>query len=456
MPEKIIGPLAAGPAAKLIAASSDIAIVLDKQGVIRDVALAREDLAEVGHESWRGQPWEDTVTIESRPKVQQLLREAHGDDIVRSREINHPSVNGLDVPIRYSAVPLGKDGRVVAIGHDLRTLAKLQQKLVDAQRSMERDYARLRQSETRYRLLFQATGEPVLIVDATTLKVTDGNPAANAAVARTAGALIGEPLAGLFDAASRPALEAAIGAARNLGHVEGVALTLADTGRPCVAGLSLFRQENAAHLLVRLSAPGGAAAPKSRVPEIVEALPDALVVTDARQIVRQVNPAFLELAQLGAAQQAQGQPIERWLGRPGVDLGIIVSNLREHDSVRHYGTILRGELGSREEVEVTAVSVRADPPCFGFVIRPAQRSAAIGVEGLLPKTPDQLAELVGRVPLKDLVRGTTDVIERLCIEAALKLTGDNRAAAAQMLGLSRQSLYSKLRRFGHAVPDDEE
>jgi DNA-binding NtrC family response regulator len=54
------------------------------------------------------------------------------------------------------------------------------------------------------------------------------------------------------------------------------------------------------------------------------------------------------------------------------------------------------------------------------------------------------------------VRGTTDVIERLCIEAALKLTGDNRAAAAQMLGLSRQSLYSKLRRFGHAVPDDEE
>jgi DNA-binding NtrC family response regulator len=40
------------------------------------------------------------------------------------------------------------------------------------------------------------------------------------------------------------------------------------------------------------------------------------------------------------------------------------------------------------------------------------------------------------------------MIERLCIEAALELTRDNRASAAEMLGLSRQSLYSKLRRYG--------
>ena len=48
------------------------------------------------------------------------------------------------------------------------------------------------------------------------------------------------------------------------------------------------------------------------------------------------------------------------------------------------------------------------------------------------------------------MRDTTDVIERLSIEAALELTGDNRASAAEILGLSRQSLYVKLRRFGLA------
>jgi DNA-binding NtrC family response regulator len=66
----------------------------------------------------------------------------------------------------------------------------------------------------------------------------------------------------------------------------------------------------------------------------------------------------------------------------------------------------------------------------------------------LPRTVEQFTDLVGRVPLKSLVRETTDLIERLCIEAALELTRDNRASAADMLGLSRQGLYAKLRRYG--------
>jgi DNA-binding NtrC family response regulator len=50
--------------------------------------------------------------------------------------------------------------------------------------------------------------------------------------------------------------------------------------------------------------------------------------------------------------------------------------------------------------------------------------------------------------LKDIVRESTDLIERLCIEAALTYTADNRASAAEILGVSRQSLYSKLHRHG--------
>ena len=59
-----------------------------------------------------------------------------------------------------------------------------------------------------------------------------------------------------------------------------------------------------------------------------------------------------------------------------------------------------------------------------------------------------MTKLVGKVPLKDLVREATDIIERLCIEAALQLNDNNRASTADMLGLSRQSLYVKLHRYG--------
>ncbi|HBG94668.1 MAG TPA: transcriptional regulator PpsR, partial [Chromatiaceae bacterium] len=76
-------------------------------------------------------------------------------------------------------------------------------------------------------------------------------------------------------------------------------------------------------------------------------------------------------------------------------------------------------------------------------------------EGALPRSIEHLSELVGRVPLKEVVRESTDMIERLCIEAALELTGDNRASAAELLGLSRQSLYVKLRRYGLSDPAAE-
>ena len=66
----------------------------------------------------------------------------------------------------------------------------------------------------------------------------------------------------------------------------------------------------------------------------------------------------------------------------------------------------------------------------------------------MSKSVGQLAELVGRVPMKDIVGNTSGLIEKMCIEAALQLTRDNRAAAAELLGLSRQSLYVKLRRYG--------
>jgi DNA-binding NtrC family response regulator len=72
----------------------------------------------------------------------------------------------------------------------------------------------------------------------------------------------------------------------------------------------------------------------------------------------------------------------------------------------------------------------------------------------LPNPFADLSQLVGRRPIKDIVGDTVDTIERMCIEAALELTHNNRASAAEMLGLSRQSLYVKLRRFGISSDTD--
>jgi transcriptional regulator PpsR len=176
-----------------------------------------------------------------------------------------------------------------------------------------------------------------------------------------------------------------------------------------------------------------------------------VVTTEDLRIIA-ANSGFCELAQVANEAMALDADLGQWVGRPGVDLNIIVANLKEHGVVRNLSTIVRGDLGLEQEAVVTAVSaLDGKVPCFGFTIRPvSSRMAEPQVSTFLPRSVDKLRALVGRVSLKEIVRESTDLIERLCIEAALDVSGNNRAAAAQLLGLSRQSLYSKLRRHGLA------
>jgi len=464
-PASSLGDLDAESAATVIAAAADVALVVDRAGIVRDMALSAEGLAREGFQDWIGQPFVDTVTVESRPKVEELLRDAEAAQAPRWRQVNHPSPRGPDIPVRYSAVMAGSEGRIVALGRDLSAMAVLQQRLIEAQLSMEREYARLRHSETRYRLLFQVASEAVIVVDAATHRIVEANPAASRALGAPAATLAGRPLVDLFEAEGAQVLQELLSKARAGGRADGALVRLPRTGGQATAAASMFRQETGAYFLLRLTPAGGSQAPgiaapsaEARLGQLIGAFPEGFVVTRPDRRILTANRAFLDLAQVASDEHAVGEPLDRWLGRSAVDFNVLFGKLREHGSVRHFPTVLRGEYGSIEDVEISAVSVpEGEEPCIGFVVRPLARRpfAELRAPRQLPRSVEQLTELIGRVPLKDLVRETTDVIERLCIEAALELTGDNRASAAQMLGLSRQSLYVKLRRYGLADSADE-
>lgn len=461
-PKKTLGDLDAVHAAELIAATADVALILDGKGVIRDVSLGDEDLAKEGFESWVGKPWVDTVTIESRPKIEQMLRGVEENQPARWRQINHPTKNGADIPVRYTVLRVSDSGRVIAVGRDMRPVALLQQRLVDAQQSMEREYSRLRHAETRYRLLFQIASQPVVIVDANAMKIVEANPAAGELLNKSTKRLAGRAFLDLFDSDSAKAVQAHLAQVRATGRGDEVTAKMQNGKVETTVGASMFRQDASAHFLIRLApVEAGDAAPKvgSKLLRVVENLPDGFVVTDVDRRIVTANPAFLDLAELTSEDQARGEMLDRWIGRPGVDVDTLVTNMREHGSVRNFETILRGQYGANEDVEISGVSVlTGEYPCYAFTIRSAGSRTGLRPRpsGELPHSVEQLTQLVGRVTLKELVRETTDVIERLCIEAALELTGDNRASAAEMLGLSRQSLYSKLRRFGITEIDSDD
>jgi transcriptional regulator PpsR len=450
-------------AGALIATAADVSLILDAKGVILDVAFADGDLAKAAYREWLGRRWVDTVTSETRPKIDDILREASARQPTRWRQVNHPALDGPDVPVRYCAVRFGADKRVFAVGRDLRALAQLQQRLADAQQGMEREYARIRNAEKRYRLLFQLSSEPVAIVDAVSQRLVEANPAAAGLFGLEARRIPGSNFVELFEPASRQTILSFLAAARVAPRVDNVLAELAGNATKVLISGSLYRQESAAHLLVMLARaePGAGAhnAQDANLLRIVNAIPEAFVVVDSGRRILSANPAFLDLAQIGGEAQARGELIERWIGRPGVDIDVLFANLKTHGVVRHFSSIARGELGGSEDVEIAGVAAPDDgEPCFGLTIRAigwrAGRERLGGRE--LPRTVEHFTELVGRVPLKNLVRETTDLIERLCIEAALELTDDNRASAAEMLGLSRQGFYAKLRRYGLGNLDDAE
>ncbi len=443
------GWLGADGAARLAMLAGDITLVVDGKGQILDGSANSDQFPDL--DQWIGSDWLEIVTVESRPKVMELLSAARKMGLQQWRQVNHPSANG-DIPIRFALLGTADKDRFIAVGRDLREAAALQQRILQAQQSLERDYSKLRQVEKRFRMLFELSSQPVLVVEVSSNRIREANPAAHRLLGAGAGSLAGSRLPSLFAKDSRDRVLAHIGSAMSARGVAPVKVELAKDAGAALLSATGFVQQGEQYLLLRLSDPDDGD-PSLRAPteSIVAQMPDAMVIADRDMNVCSANLAFVELVQAASEDQLRGVPLSTFVGRPGIDLEAIAKQIESDGFARNVSTIIRAdENGFDEPVELSAVRTSEESPHFGFVIRPVGRRMRDlpPSNDDLPRSVEQLTDLVGRMSLKDIVRESTDLIERLCIEAALSYTKDNRASAAEILGLSRQSLYSKLHRYG--------
>jgi transcriptional regulator PpsR len=453
------GKLDAATAERVVTAGGDVVMLIDAQGFIRDLVLNSDDLTRDGARSWLDQRWSDTVTIDSQHKVGELLSDAIRDGRTPWRELNQVTPTSNSMMMRYLAVDGGRDGSVVAVGRDERAISVSLMRLHETQQAMERDHARMRDAQFRYRQLFQLSGEAVLVIDVASKRIVEANPAAERLLGDSK--LVGEPWAQVFDAVSREDAANVLAVAQSATGSTHAETRLSVRSRNVTALASIFRENRVARGLVRLSptssAPVNPAEADMTRQALLERLPDAFVATDKDLNVLTVNAAFLDMVRLPTRDHAIGRPMTDFLGRARLERNILLDTLREHGAVRNFATVLRDPLDHTEDVEVSAVSVPdGGETTFNLTIRGVRRTAHEPTGGGTEsrRSVEQLTKLVGRVKLKDLVRESSDLVEKLCIEAALELTRNNRASAAELLGLSRQSLYAKLHRFGLAGAAD--
>ena len=111
-------------------------------------------------------------------------------------------------------------------------------------------------------------------------------------------------------------------------------------------------------------------------------------------------------------------------------------------------TTLEGELGMSTEVEVSAVGDQDDRPhYFSLIVRDVGSRAKPGEDAAAPVTAGRSG-----ATLETAVRTSVEAIERQHLIEALAQSRGKRTAAAKTLGISRQSLHAKLKKY--RLPQD--
>ena len=437
----------------IITEVADIGIVVDETGAVLSVLIDAENDMFGRFQSIDGEDIRSTLAVESVAKLDERLetfKEATGP--VRPIELNHIDKNGRsDFPVRYSLHRIGPEGAILMLGRDLRPVAEMQQQLVRAQLALEQDYEAHREFDTRFRVLMESTSEGFLFVSVQNGAITEANSAAATLLGRDRDATIGAELSNLL------AIEGRSDPVDSLCNE-----ALADTSEPVLldnlAGQgqlsvvpTLFRVSGERMLLCRLTNPDQKTSKTDSLNDNLRGLyhngPDAMVFTTVEGRILSANEGFLNLIGVAHDVNVRGNSIADYLKRGLVDLKVMAENTHRSGKMKLYATKVASLYGSPRDVEISVATLQAGADSvLAFVMREAgrvDRSAAPAVDDGMRS----VVELVGSATLKEIVSETTNVVEKMCIETAVELTMNNRVAAAEMLGLSRQSLYVKLRKF---------
>lgn len=448
---------------EIVSTAADISLLISSDRRITGVMINPSHSAFGGLQTWVGQSIFDVVDEDSHAKLTKRFDAvAKPGSKFLAVEINHCDQTMWEFPIRYSLHNIGVDGVILMMGRDMRPLAEMQQQLVMAQFALERDYEAQREMDTRYRVLMEATRDAVILVAMNTGRIADLNAAAAVMLGGARQDLVGAAIAQEFEGRRRGEFLENLSNIASADSVSPVDLVARRSQRKVRVIPKLFRAAGERLMLCRIEAPEVSNSAAAKNNENLEKLfhegVDGIVFLDQDGVITSANDAFLKLTDSTHLANVRGRSLADFLARGGVDLRVLLDNARRARQLRVYPTRIISEFNGEVAVEISATYLTDGPnPNFGMVIRDSSRSEMLrrpgfsgGEEGMR-----SVMELVGSSPLKEIVAETADVVEKLCIQTAVELTRNNRVAAAEMLGLSRQSLYVKLRKFGLLSKEDE-
>ena len=383
----------------LLDSLSDVGFVLNESMSVQSMSVGSGVLRNLPRDDMIGRPWLDLVRESDKAIASEALQTA-----LETPEQPHRADLALLVGSETEPVPVtcwlcaSSDGAFIRIACvDLRGETNLRQQLVNAQRTLEQDYWSNRRLEARYRRMLEMVAEGFLVVDDLSGRVLEANSVAANLLELEEGALVGRVFpVGLDDEGGRALIELQREARSTTGVVKGQVTT--GSGDPLSIGITCLRQGNETRLLIRLAALAENQTDQGLGGDSFETSPDGILVTDHHGTVIAANAAYLDMACIQDAQQATGRRADRWLGRSIVDLDVLLSNIRPDRPLQLFSSVLRTELGTRLDIELSVVQTeRSGRPLILMFIRDISRriDAEESTEVHLPRSIEQIT---GRGP----------------------------------------------------------
>ena len=455
-PQKLYQNLSNNELSHIAQASADISFVLDDSGSIQDIYSHNQSLVKQIPDDLIGKKWLDVVEPDSRKKVQYLLDDADLNQVSKFRQINLSSnEKNISLPILCATIKAMSNQKIIVIGKNLAEVAQLQQDLVAAQKNISQNYLQINQLEERFRSIFEIGTESIIILQADggyPIVEINSNAIKRLLIAKKH--YIGKSFLSLLPADELSKVTSffqemlEIGESKDLDvsfvgdkKIRISASSFINSGRPhLLLNLKPLELAQSAHLLES----------DSLTVKAIENNSYGFVVCTPEGLILKANKAFIKLSNAKGEQELIGNAIQNYLDSDTADFAQMMQSLKGKASAQSCISSINNNSSGIKLVDISAVSVAHPRACIGMIFRQmdSRQNKDKRIDKKLVRSSEELSMLVGKVPLKDILTETTDLIEELCIKAALDLSNDNRVSASEILGLSRQSLYIKLRKYG--------
>lgn len=455
-PDKLFAELSGKELSQIAQASADISFVLDDLGSIQDIYSDNKNLAKLISDDMIGKKWSEVVEPDSRKKVQSLLDDASPNTISKFRQINMiGNERNVALPMMCASIKTSSNKKIIVIGRDITEVSRLQQNLVSAQKEISQNYLQISQLEERFRSIFEIGTESIVIVKVDdAYPIVEMNRIAIKQLLLAKNNCIGKSLLSLLPGDEISKVTHFLQGVQDTDE-PSILKTLLSNGEAIQISVTSFINSGFPYLLLNLKPLDSAKASSlleadSLTIKAIENNAYGFIVCTPEGLILKANKAFNKLSATRGEQDLIGANIRNYLGPERTDFDHMMQSLRGKASSQSCVSSITNATSSIKLVDISAVSVAQPRACIGMIFRQvdSRQNKGARIDKKLVRSSQELSMLVGKVPLKDILAETTDLIEQLCIKAALDLTQDNRVSASEILGLSRQSLYIKLRKYG--------